>query len=111
MFIYMYLTHTCCVVYAGLPLEQYLAAHPLEHVDMSGCPFLTDMGMEYLCSARATLQSLSIAHCYYITDDCVDGIIGLPNLKCLDIRDCLQITPVSRERLLRRYPQAEVTHS
>lgn len=90
--------------------RQALSSHPLERLDMTGCTAITDKGMQAL-SKVSTLTSLSLAHCYFLTDDSVTTILRLQSLRSLDMRDCLSVSPVGRERILKRYPHADVTIS
>lgn len=57
---------------------------------------------------RATLRALNLAHCAALTDAAVDGLMGLPGLRELDMRDCTLLTAPARTRLQKRLPTADV---
>ncbi len=60
---------------------------------------------------RGSLRSLVLAHCGLLTDEAVEGILALPALEELDMRDCTLLTGEGRSRLQKRLPAADVSCS
>lgn len=59
-------------------------------------------------TTRATLRALNLAHCGALTDAAVEGLVGLPGLMELDMRDCTLLSAEARSRLQKRLPGADV---
>lgn len=82
----------------------------LHSLNLNCCMYIEDEGMKSLCSHALNIQNLSIEKCRGLTDNALESIANLPNLKRLNISYNTQLTDKGLEHLSNATPPIITLH-
>lgn len=81
-----------------------LATLPLEDLNVSSCPHITDELIQYLVQYCSSLRSLDVSSNVRVTDEVVGCLHHLPNLTSLSLAGCVRVKNGAIVRLAQHAP-------
>lgn len=81
-----------------------LATLPLEDLNVSSCPHITDELIQYLVQYCSSLRSLDVSSNVRVTDEVVGCLHHLPNLTSLSLAGCVRVKNGAIMRLAQHAP-------
>jgi uncharacterized protein (TIGR02996 family) len=98
-----------CPAIRGKGLASLTGLERLEHLKLSGCRELTDASIVPLGQLRE-LRILRLRQCRHLTaKGLIAALGGLTHLRWLDLRECPQLSSADRKRLVKTWPECQVT--
>lgn len=100
-----------CLHLSDATLFQFALHCPeVKEFALSHCENISDEGIRHLCSGelRLTLEQLDLDNCPLLTDISLKLLATCPNLRHIELVDCLQISKSGIEQLEKNLPNAKV---